>query len=130
MVQSVIANMRKKTGRSLDEWIGLLKTEGPATEKERTAWLKTHHKLGTNYAGWIAGRAAGKGTEEEDPEAYLEAAERYVDAMSAGATAGLRPTYDALLRLGLSTPDRFASEPEGGNVPPEGASHGDESIPS
>jgi len=37
-----------KTGRSLDEWISLVKEEGPATEADRRVWLKEKHKLGTN----------------------------------------------------------------------------------
>jgi hypothetical protein len=38
---------------------------------------------------------------EDDPESYLKAAEGYVEAMFAGGKAGLRPVYDALLKLGL-----------------------------
>ena len=37
-----------------------------------------------------------------DPEAYLEAAEGYVDAMFSGKRAGLRPAYDRLLALALA----------------------------
>ena len=36
------------------------------------------------------------------PAAYLAAAESYVEQMFAGAKAGLRPLYDALLTVGLS----------------------------
>jgi Domain of unknown function (DUF5655) len=80
-----------------------IKTAGPATEKERREWLKKEHGLGTNTAGWLAERTNGEamGLAEEDPEAYLAAAPGYVDAMYAGAKAGLRPLYDALLQLGL-----------------------------
>lgn len=42
-------------------------------------------------------RADGKGTEEDSPEAYLEAAEKWVDAMFSGPRAALRPVYDQLL---------------------------------
>jgi hypothetical protein len=57
--------------------------------------------LGTNSAWWLAERAAGKGQEDGDPEAYLQAAEGYVDAMFSGSKAGLRPIYERLLELGL-----------------------------
>ena len=50
---------------------------------------------------WIAERAEGRETEIESPEAYLRAAENYVDAMFAGSKQALRPVYDELLRLGL-----------------------------
>jgi hypothetical protein len=102
MVQKWIASMPQKTGRSLEEWIALVKTEGPATEKEQREWLKKNYGLGTNSAWWIAERAAGKGFEEDDPEAYLQTAEKYVEDMFAGSKAGLRPIYDALLKLGKS----------------------------
>ena len=101
MVQSAIAKLKEKTGRMLEEWIEFIKKSGPPTEQERREWLKNQHKLGTNYAWWLAERAEGKGLEDGDPEAYLRAAERYVEEMFAGKKAGLRPIYDKLLELGL-----------------------------
>jgi hypothetical protein len=92
----------EKTGRSLEEWIAFVKKSGPATEKERREWLKKTHQLGTNSASWIAERADGKGAEEDTPEAYLEAAERWVEEMFAGPRAALRPVYDQLVRVALS----------------------------
>ncbi|MEK6408009.1 MAG: DUF5655 domain-containing protein [Acidobacteriota bacterium] len=102
MVQKAIHNLPAKTGRSLDSWLKFIKKSGPKTEKERREWLKTEHGLGTNYAEWLAERAEGKGGEEGDPEAYLRAAERYVEKMFEGKKESLRPIYDALLKLGLS----------------------------
>jgi Domain of unknown function (DUF5655) len=75
---------------------------GPPTEKGRREWLKERHQLGTNYAWWIAERAEGKGAEHDSPEAYLKAAEGWVEAMFAGPRAGLRPVYERLLELGFS----------------------------
>jgi hypothetical protein len=100
MVQKWVADLRPKTGRSLEEWIALVKNEGPETEKERKEWLKQEYGLGTNSAWWITERAAGKGYEEDNPDAYLQTAEKYVEAMFAGSKAGLKPIYDALLKLG------------------------------
>ncbi len=105
MVQNVIANMKTKTGRSVDEWVAFIKKHGPKTEKERRAWLKDEHGLGTNYASWLAERADGKGKEDDNPDAYLEAAEGFVRDMFAGSKAALKPVYDALLDLGLSIAD-------------------------
>jgi hypothetical protein len=101
-VQDWIAGLSQKTGRSLEQWIELVKNEGPATEKERREWLKNEYQLGTNSAWWIAERAEGKGLEDGDPEAYLRAAEEYVEAMFAGPRSGLRPLYDRLLQLALA----------------------------
>lgn len=101
VVQKWVAELPKKTGRSLEEWIALVKKSGPFTEKERRDWLKKEHGLGTNSAWWIAERAEGRGTEDSDPKAYLKAAEKYVEGMFSGSKAGLRPLYDRLLKLGL-----------------------------
>lgn len=102
MVQKWVAELKDKTGRSVDEWVRYIKKNGPKDDKARREWLKTEHGLGTNSAWWLADRAAGKGTEDGDPEAYLKAAEGYVEKMFAGGKAELRPIYDALLKLGLS----------------------------
>jgi Domain of unknown function (DUF5655)/Domain of unknown function (DUF4287) len=102
MVQKWVAELPAKTGRSLDEWIALVKKEGPPTEKERRDWLKAEHGMGTNSAWWIAERAEGKGTSDDNPQLYLQAAEGYVEAMFAGPKAALRPVYDRLLELAVA----------------------------
>lgn len=103
MTQKWIAELKQKTGRTLEEWLRLIKKSGPKDEKARREWLKTEYGLGTNSAWWLAERADGKGAEVGDPDEYLKAAEGYVETMFSGGKAGLRPIYDALLKLGLST---------------------------
>ena len=103
MTQKWIAELKEKTGRSLEEWLKYIKKEGPADEKERRAWLKDTHGLGTNTAWWLAERSLGKGAETADPDRYLESAERDVEKMFSGGKAHLRPVYDALLKVGLKT---------------------------
>jgi Domain of unknown function (DUF5655)/Domain of unknown function (DUF4287) len=100
MVQNWVATLKQKSGRSLDEWLTLIRKSGPPTEKERREWLKKEYGLGTNTAWWLAERAEGKG-EDGDPDAYLEQANQYVEEMYSGPKAGLRPIYDKLLKLGL-----------------------------
>lgn len=102
MVDKWKNDLPAKTGRSLNEWIAFVRKSGPPTEKERREWLKKEHKLGTNSASWIAERAEGKGMEEDSPEAYLEAAEEWVEAMFTVPRAALRPLYDQLLKLALA----------------------------
>jgi hypothetical protein len=100
MTQKWVATLKDKTGRSLEEWLKLVRKSGPPTENERRAWLKSEHGLATMSAWRIAEHAGGKGEEMGSPAAYLRAAERHVDAMFSGKAA-LRPIYDALLKLGL-----------------------------
>ena len=102
LVQKWIGELKEKTGRSLDEWLRFIKKSGPKDEMARRDWLKAEHGLGTNTAWWLAERAEGKGAEGDDPDAYLKAAEGYVEKMFAGPKSGMRPIYDALLKLGLS----------------------------
>jgi len=102
MTQKWIAELKQKTGRTLEEWLRFIKKEGPPTEQTRRDWLKSEHRLGTNTAWWLAERSVGKGEEAADSDAYLKAAENYVEEMFSGKKAHLRPLYDALLKLGLS----------------------------
>src|SRR4051794_8926170 len=101
MVQKWIADLKEKTGRSLDEWMKHINKDGPKTEAERRDWLKAVHKLGTNSAWWLAERSVGKGGEEDTPEGYLKLAETYVTDMYADKKTALKPIYDELLTLGL-----------------------------
>src|SRR5580700_6696501 len=93
MEASSLANLKERTNRTLDEWVRVFKKSGPATEKERIAWLKQEHGITTNYALWIAKRVDGTGSAADyDPDAMVE-------AMFAGKKAGLRPIYDRMLAL-------------------------------
>jgi hypothetical protein len=102
MMQKWVAELKQKTGHTLEEWIALVQKEGPSGEKERRDWLKAKHKLGTNSAWWIAERAEGKGGEDDDPSSYLKAAVRYVEEQYAGPKEKLRPVYDQLLKVAKS----------------------------
>lgn len=93
MEESGLAILKERTGRTLDEWIRIVKKTGPPAEKERIAWLKEAHGITTNYALWIAKRVDGGGSAESyDPDAMVE-------EMFAGKKAGLRPIYDRMLAL-------------------------------
>jgi hypothetical protein len=101
MVQKWVAELKPKTGRSLDEWSAHIRKDGPKDLAARREWLKTKYKVGTNTAWWLAERADGQPTWDETPEAYLAIAPTYVDEMFAGGKAHLRPLADALMRLAL-----------------------------
>lgn len=98
MMQTWVAALPAKTGRSLEEWLSFTRVKGPAGEKEQREWLKKECGLPTNTAWWIAERASGKapGLADENPEAYLAACPGYVDAMYRGKE-NLRPLHDELI---------------------------------
>ena len=102
MVANWIEELLEKTGHSLEEWLKIIKRDGPPSDVERRDWLKAKHGFGTNGAWWLAERSVGKGAEDDSPEKYLEHAEIYVKEMFAGKKAALKPIYDALLKLGLA----------------------------
>lgn len=95
MEAKVIAGLKAKTGRSLEEWVALILKSGPPGTKERQAWLKSEYQLGANYAMWLAERAGGGGPHDYDPGGLVE-------KLFAGKKAGLRPIYDRLLELGYT----------------------------
>lgn len=117
MVRSWIDSLSQKTGRSLGEWLELVEERGPATAKDRIAWLKAEQGLGTNSAIWIAETSLGTMEETGDPEDYLRRAVGYVDAMFAGRKAALRPIYDELLRTALATGPEVKACPASTLVP-------------
>ena len=99
-----VAMMRKwadelpaKTGRSLDQWAALVNASGIDERKDRIAWLKDHHKLGSNSAWLIVAYAADRHSWDGDPDVYLKQAGRYVDGMFAGPKATLRPIFERVV---------------------------------
>ena len=99
MVMKWVAEMKEKTGRTLDEWCVHIRKDGPKEIPARREWLKNKYKLGTNTAWWLAERADGQPTWDESPESHLAIAPKYVDEMFGGSKAAMRPIGEALMRL-------------------------------
>ena len=102
MIQSSMRLLQQRTGRSAEEWAAITEQEGPEGVPARREWLKAAHGFTTNYASLIADLSAGEGLADMDPDAYLQAAEGYVEAMFSGRRAALRPAYDRLLALAFT----------------------------
>lgn len=100
--QTIINNLPKTTGKSIDEWIALVKKSGPRDANERREWLKKSYKLGGTTVSMIVDRVEGKGAEDTDGAAYLKAAAGYVETMYAGPKAALRPIHETLIAQGLA----------------------------
>lgn len=90
-MQTMIQNLKEKTGKSLDEWVKIAKASKLEKHGEIVKFLKTDHELGHGYANLVAHTLKGQGEEgkaaTDDP-----VAQQY-----AGEKAGLKPIYDALV---------------------------------
>jgi hypothetical protein len=53
--QEFIQTAAEKTGKSLDQWLALVKTTGFAKQMEILNWLKSEHKLNHMQAQFVAG---------------------------------------------------------------------------
>jgi hypothetical protein len=87
----MIASLKEKTGKTLDEWFELIQEAGHQKHGQMMSFLKGQHGVSHGYANQIALRSVerlqGKSTDDEvDP----------VDEMFAGSKASLRPIYDAV----------------------------------
>ena len=91
---AAIAKLPEKTGKSLDEWLKLIKKSGPNEPKLLSSWLKAEG-LTTNYASFVAALSQGKGG------AANYRPEDLVEAIFAGPKAIFRPVYEAILDYGF-----------------------------
>lgn len=84
---TMIANLKDKTGKSLEDWQALTRAGGPAKHGQIVAWLKSEHGLGHGYANLVAHKtlASDAGSHAEDD---------LMEAMFAGPKAAMRPAYD------------------------------------
>ncbi len=88
--ESMIQNLKDKTGKSLVQWVALARKTKIAKHRELLNHLKAEHGLTYGYANLIALEAL-KAT------GASAAAGDLVAAQYAGAKAGLRPIYNALI---------------------------------
>lgn len=91
---NMVENLKKSTGKSLEQWIKLAKDSKRAKHGEIVKFLKTEHGLGHGYANLVAHRFLGS-----DSVSVAEAGGDLVGAQYAGAKAALRPLYDQLVTM-------------------------------
>lgn len=87
-----IANLERRTGRSLDELVALVKASGREKHGEMVAWLKSEHGLGHGDANLVA-LTARRGPVVDRP------ADDLLDAMYAGPKAPLRSFHDQVVAV-------------------------------
>jgi predicted transport protein len=91
MKASMIAGMAEKTGKSLEEWLAIVRATKLSKHKEFMTLLKEKHGLTHGFANLVALQALQSDSHTAGDTDAL------VDAQYAGAKAGLRPLYDQLL---------------------------------
>lgn len=90
-VQSQARNIEQASGRSIDEWVMLVRASGKERHTDILAWLKAEHGFSHGNANLVAltakrGSATGGGAE-------------LVDTMYAGPKASLRAFHDQVVKL-------------------------------
>lgn len=82
MVRKLREGLEEKTGRTLAQWLAIVRKEGPEGARPRRMWLRKEHGLSSPTAWWIAAKAGETGPSwDDDPGVYLASASGYVDAL-------------------------------------------------
>lgn len=71
--QTMIDNLNKNTGKTLEEWIKVVKNSGIEKHKEIIDFLKSEHKLTYGFANFIALKSRGTDSgSAENPESLVD----------------------------------------------------------
>ncbi len=87
--QTMIENLAKNTGKSLDEWIVITRASGLEKHGQMVKFLKTEHGFTHGFANLVAAYA-------RETAAILQNDEDLVEKQYSGKES-LRPIYDALV---------------------------------
>lgn len=91
---TMIANLEARTGRSLADWVALVRAGGRTKHADIMTWLKSEQGLTHGYANLVT-LTALRGDE-------APAGDALVDAMYAGPKVGQRPLHDAVVAVARS----------------------------
>lgn len=89
---AMIANMKEKTGMTLEDWLALAKTSGEEKHGGVVKFLKSEHGLTHGYANLVAHKLL-----KSDAASAEGGGEALVAAQYAGPKAALIPIHDALI---------------------------------
>ena len=88
--QTMIENLKRNTGKTLEQWIAIVRKTKLEKHGEIVKHLKEGHNLGHGYANLVAMMA-------REPDVLSTPDDSLVDAQYKGKES-LRPIYDALLK--------------------------------
>lgn len=89
-LQSMIANLEKKTGKSFDEWVSIAKKSGFSKHGELIKFLKSTHGFTHGYANLVAMKA------REAASGFTSSGEELI-ALQYKGKEGLFPLYKKLI---------------------------------
>lgn len=89
---NMVANLKAKTGRSLEEWLVVTRASGQARHGALVSWLKAEHGIGHGFANLIAHKTFASDAGSSDDADLME-------TMFAGPKAAMRPAYDAVAAI-------------------------------
>jgi hypothetical protein len=87
MIEAVLRNLEKNTGKTQAEWEALLAGSGVVGDRAQYEWLRQKHGLGHVAAKVLSGQLKP-----------YDAPDALVDAQYSGERKKLRPIYDAVLK--------------------------------
>lgn len=91
MANAMIANIKAKTGKTLEQWIDVARKSGAAKHGEIVKSLKADHGLTHGYANLVAHKTLKSDAGGAGDAGVL------VAAQYAGGKAALKPIYDAII---------------------------------
>jgi len=114
MLDAVSTSMAARTGRTLDEWVALVRGDSGVDPLDQNAvrrWLKDVHGVPQN-SQWAIADAAARAAGWIRPSA-----EEYADSQYQGRKAALRPIFDAVRDAALALGDDVTMEGRSTYVP-------------
>lgn len=103
-LQTMISNMPEKTGKSLEEWISILKTKSFNKHSEAVNFLKSEHGVTHGFANTIVSLSKDSNQEEDLVSKQYEGKEN------------LFPIYEEILAFVQSLGDDITITPKKGSV--------------
>ena len=107
MAAAMVANMKDKTGKTLEQWLAIAKKIGASKHGEIVKALKTDHGLTHGYANLVAHKLL-----ESDAGSKAAGGTDLVAAQYAGPKADLKPIYDAVIKAAKSCGKDVAVSPK------------------
>lgn len=92
MAEAMIANMKSKTGKTLDQWLVIARKAPDQKHGVITKFLKTEHGMTHGFANLVAHKTLKSDAGSADSTDL-------VSAQYQGAKADLKPIYDALVKV-------------------------------